>query len=298
MPTIRLAYDFLQMGPAVEKAVLHLKKAGLANRRYRHICCYVLQNYKDTPEDLFERIKHLLAIGVSAYPMRYQPLAGENAFEKDSYVAPTWTRDELDMVAAARRVIGYGGAFPPYEGLVNKFRFAKDFHDAFGLRNRPDRRMYPDSPIVKKEKKIGDGFELREFAWDLIEMGKDHQFPVPIPDGLIQIVGRTRIAPPPGTSKTNGKKLNGHGAAGVNRNGKKAQGIITRERRDRDRKTKPRKIEVKPSPLAEAVLAYDKKKRARARARAAAKKLKQKKVHAGVLKNAKARGNERRASRG
>jgi hypothetical protein len=297
--------------------VLLLKKAGLGNRRYRHICCYVLHNYKDTPADLFERIKHLLAIGVAAYPMRYQPLSGENAFEKDSYVAPTWTTEELDMVAAARRVIGYGGAFPPYEGLVNKFRFASDFHDAFGLRERPDRRMYPDSPVAKKEKKTGFGFELREFAWDLIEMGKDHQFPVPIPDGLIQIVGRTRIALPPGTPKTNGKNGNGH-AASANGNGKKAQGVITRERREHDRKKKPLKIQVKPSPLADAVLAYDQMKRARARARAAAKKAKghrgvakkanggahrpaaktkQKKVHAGVLKNAKARGNERRSSR-
>jgi len=38
------------------------------------------------------------------------------------------------MVAKARRVLGYGGAFPPYEGLVKKFSKAKNFYEAFSLR--------------------------------------------------------------------------------------------------------------------------------------------------------------------
>jgi len=38
------------------------------------------------------------------------------------------------MIAKARRVIGYGGAFPPYEGLVKKILNAKNFYDAFVLR--------------------------------------------------------------------------------------------------------------------------------------------------------------------
>jgi hypothetical protein len=139
----------------------------------------VLYNYKDTPADLFKRIRDLLGWGVSAYPMRYQPLDGNGAFEKDSYVAPGWTSEELDMVAAARRVIGYGGAFPPYEGLVKKFRDAGNFHEAFGLRPHP----YKEERVGPKKPPNGNGFELREFAWDLIEMGKDHQFPTPMANG-------------------------------------------------------------------------------------------------------------------
>jgi len=38
------------------------------------------------------------------------------------------------MVAKARRVIGYGGAFPPYKGLKKKFFNAKSFEEAFSLR--------------------------------------------------------------------------------------------------------------------------------------------------------------------
>jgi len=160
MPTLRLAYDFVAMRAAISRAILTLRKF-LTTRRYRHITCYVLYNYKDTPRDLFERVRDLLAWGVAAYPMRYQPLSGDFAFTKDSYVASTWTREELEMVATARRVIGYGGAFPPYEGLVKKFYAATDFHEAFGL--------YRSKP------KKAD--ELEEFAWELQYMGNDHQFP-------------------------------------------------------------------------------------------------------------------------
>jgi hypothetical protein len=175
LPTLRLAYDFTNMHDAMQRCVLTLKKA-LTRTRYRHVCCYVLYNYKDTPEDLYTRVRDLLAWGVSAYPMRYQPLSGEYAFEKDSYIAPTWTAEELEMVANARRVIGFGGAFPPYDGLVKKFRFASGFHAAFGLRKRKD-KAEKDPTSVKRGYRAQTDFELKEFAWDLIEMGKDHQFP-------------------------------------------------------------------------------------------------------------------------
>jgi hypothetical protein len=186
IPTIRLAYDFTAMRKSVRHAVTLLKGAGLTNRRMRHICAYVLYNYKDKPEDLFTRVRDLLAWGVAAYPMRYQPLSGDFAFEKDSYIAPGWTSDELEMIATARRVIGYGGAFPPYEGLCKKFADAKNFHDAFGLRQRK-------TPKFRKLKSPNDGFELKEFAWDLLKMGQDHQFPT---NGLVQLSGSVSSASP------------------------------------------------------------------------------------------------------
>jgi hypothetical protein len=172
IPTIRLAYDYPGMRKSIQRAVVNLRAAGLSNRRFRHISSYVLYNHRDTPEDLFERIRDLLAWGIAAYPMRYQPLSGEHAFEKDSYVSPNWTIEQLNMVQMARRVIGYGGAFPPYDGLVKKFKKARNFEEAFGLRSDKGLTSRP-----KARKSIGEGFELREFAWDLINMGRDHQFP-------------------------------------------------------------------------------------------------------------------------
>jgi hypothetical protein len=175
LPTIRMAYDFLGMQKIMRRAVINLRTAGVGIHRMSHVCCYVLYNHRDTPEDLFERIRDLLAWGVAAYPMRYQPLSGEHALEKDSYIAPHWTHEQLEMVSAARRVIGYGGAFPAYEGLVKKFANARNFQEAFELRGRADGRVFNG---VKQLKSRSHGFELKEFAWNLINMGRDHQYPV------------------------------------------------------------------------------------------------------------------------
>ena len=80
--------------------------------------------------------------------MLFQPL---NTLKKDSYISPKWTAKRLNMVAQARRVIGYGGAFPPYKGLVDKFDNAEIFDIAFEL--------YPkikESEIKIKEIKIDE----------------------------------------------------------------------------------------------------------------------------------------------
>jgi hypothetical protein len=66
------------------------------------------------------------------------------------------------MVADARRVIGFGGAFPPYDGLRKKFNSASIFSEAFGL--RPARTESLEDQFCQDE--------------DLKLMGADHQFPV------------------------------------------------------------------------------------------------------------------------
>jgi hypothetical protein len=53
---------------------------------------------------------------------------------KNQHVGSKWTPEQLEMIARARRVMGYGGAFPPYEGLRKKFASAKSFEEAFSLR--------------------------------------------------------------------------------------------------------------------------------------------------------------------
>ena len=128
IPIVRLAYDSKGIKKSLKKSISLLMDVGISGRR---IVVYCLYGYLDTPEDFLERIRDLIAWGVVAYPMRYQPLERCN---KDSYVSPNWRREQLEMVASARRVIGYGGAFPPYEGLKKKFTNARTFREAFELR--------------------------------------------------------------------------------------------------------------------------------------------------------------------
>ena len=92
---------------------------------------YCLHNFLDTPDDFLERIKDLMDWSVVAYPMRYEPLEPR---AKNTYVSANWTSQQLEMVAKARRVIGFGGAFPPYKGLRTKILDANNFNSAFELR--------------------------------------------------------------------------------------------------------------------------------------------------------------------
>jgi hypothetical protein len=118
MKIIRLAYDQKNVGPAVQKAIEKLSAFGIKKRK---ILCYTMYNFTDDPQDLLERIRDLLNWGVAVYPMRYQPLTElPYALEKNTYVAPKWDKTQLETVAKLRRVVGYGGAFPPYKALVER----------------------------------------------------------------------------------------------------------------------------------------------------------------------------------
>ena len=133
---IRMAYDLPSERKALARAIPTLEAVGFRRRR---MIVYTLYNYEDSPEDFFDRIRDLLEWGVVAYPMRFEPL---DSLKKNQHIGPRWTTEQLEMVARARRVIGYGGAFPPYEGLRKKFATAKSFEQAFVLRPRKYDRQF------------------------------------------------------------------------------------------------------------------------------------------------------------
>lgn len=128
VPIVRLAYDSRGIRAHLKKAIRLLRETGISGRR---ILVYCLYGFLDTPQDFLDRVKDLVDWGVVAYPMRYQPL---EPCKKDSYISPNWEREQLEMIAEARRVIGYGGALPPYEGLKKKLLNAGSFEEAFSLR--------------------------------------------------------------------------------------------------------------------------------------------------------------------
>lgn len=135
---VRMAYDVPAERKALETAIPELTRAGF---KLRNTIVYVLYNFQDSPEDFLERICDLMEWGVVAYPMRFEPL---DSLKKNEHVAPKWTAQQLEMLAQARRVIGYGGAFPPHDGLRKKFTEARSFEDAFCLRPHVDSRHIPE----------------------------------------------------------------------------------------------------------------------------------------------------------
>jgi hypothetical protein len=132
-PLVRTAFDNISEKSALTNAIETLSENGI---RRRKIFIYTLYNFynekycSDTPATFFERTKHIAELGCVSYPMRYEPLT---ALEKNCFVSPLWSDYQLKMIGRARRILGYGGAFPPYEGLLKKFKNASNFEQAFGV---------------------------------------------------------------------------------------------------------------------------------------------------------------------
>lgn len=133
--SIHMAYDWPWEGKYVKDAIDLLSDAGY---RKKYLIFYTLFNFYDeqhkkgdTPADFLLRIKNLMDWGASSYPMRYIPL---DSLEKNKYVSTLWTKEQLEMVAKARRVIGFGGSFVPYKAFVDKIMNAETFEEAMYLR--------------------------------------------------------------------------------------------------------------------------------------------------------------------
>jgi elongation factor P hydroxylase len=132
---VRMAYDNINEKKFVHKVVSILERKGF---RRKEMLFYVLYNYfntekqsGDTPSSFFEIIRDIAKMGCFSYPMRYEPL---DSLKKNSYISPSWEAQQLEALADARRVIGFNGGFPAYQGLVDKFVNAKNFNQAFELR--------------------------------------------------------------------------------------------------------------------------------------------------------------------
>ena len=187
MDRVHLSYDSLKVRKKVENAIECLTDAGVNGRK---VVVYTLFNFSDNPEDFFQRVRDLLRWGVASYPMRYEPL---NALEKNKHISPAWDPRRVEMVAKARRVIGYGGTFPPYKGLVKKFLAAGSFDEAFELRNPSRAETHQSSslhlPLIGRNR-IGEKLQNAVF-------NAPREAPQIEPVG--STTGRSRATPAPGT---------------------------------------------------------------------------------------------------
>lgn len=92
LPKLRFAFDHISLESTVMGAIERVIKAGFARRR---IGCYVMFGFEDSPEDALYRAEAIKAKGIKPFLQRYQPLAGEQALKKDSWVGLGWTAMEM-----------------------------------------------------------------------------------------------------------------------------------------------------------------------------------------------------------
>lgn len=103
---IRLAWDNINIESCFMQAVKWLYQAGFPKKSIR---VYVLIGYKDTPDDALYRLETIRGLGITPYPMRYQPL---NAIRRNEYIAPGWTDRELKRFVRYWSNLNHLGAIP------------------------------------------------------------------------------------------------------------------------------------------------------------------------------------------
>lgn len=144
---LRIAFDHAGLRKPYETAIRYSAEAGLYN-----LSNYMLYNFHDSPEDLYERMKlniHLneeLGIRIFSFPMRYQPVD----LKDRSHIGKNWNRyilRSMQLILQATHGIVSGApeyfrrAFGDSEeefvhllSLPHKFIFNRSWYDELGGR--------------------------------------------------------------------------------------------------------------------------------------------------------------------
>jgi len=134
---LRIAFDYWGMKKQYEKAVRLAAKHGI-----KHLSNYLLYNFKDKPEDLYNRIKlnvelsEELDIHIYSFPMKYIPLFGEEAKSRD-FIGNKWHKKFVNAIQAISNVTR--GIIPPGRSFFEK-AYGKDLDEFLGLLYMP--RVY------------------------------------------------------------------------------------------------------------------------------------------------------------
>jgi len=92
LPQLRFAFDHTNMEARIVDVFRMVLNAGFAKRRLN---CYIMYGYHDSPTDALHRANVIKSLGIKSFVQRFQPIEGEHALVKDSWVGPEWTDQEM-----------------------------------------------------------------------------------------------------------------------------------------------------------------------------------------------------------
>lgn len=101
---VRFAFDHISAEAAVADAINLCRE-----RTTKNIGVYVLIGFNDTPEEARYRLEKVREWGIRPNAMRYQPL---DAAQKNSYLAPGWTDDEMARMVRYYNTLRYSEHIP------------------------------------------------------------------------------------------------------------------------------------------------------------------------------------------
>lgn len=112
---LRIAFDSLDVKDDYLQAIRWSAKAGIKN-----FSNYLLYNFNDHPDDLYERLRinvelcAELDLNIYSFPMKYHPLMGQHSHDRD-YIGKHWNRKHIRAIQAimnsTKGSIGRGQSF-------------------------------------------------------------------------------------------------------------------------------------------------------------------------------------------
>ena len=96
---VRIAFDHWDLRKVYEKSIQMAAKAGI-----RQMSNYVLYNFKDTPEELYWRLRQNVAlseeldVSIYSFPMKYHPIKDPKWFSNRNYLGNHWCRRYIRFV--------------------------------------------------------------------------------------------------------------------------------------------------------------------------------------------------------
>lgn len=168
---LRIAFDYWGMRKQYEAAVRLAAKYKIGE-----LSNYILYNFKDSPEELYNRLEinvllsEELSLPIYSFPMKYIPLFGEDAKHRD-YIGKKWNRKFIRAIQSVLNVT---------KGIVAPGR--KFFERAFGknIDEFMELLYMPETYIVYRSffEEIGITNEWRKIFYSLNDREKEIAFEI------------------------------------------------------------------------------------------------------------------------
>lgn len=149
---LRIAFDYIGMKDKYINAIELAAKYGI-----KELSNYILYNFNDTPEELYQRLKinvelsERLKIHIYSFPMKFIPLFGEEAKDRQ-YVGKKWNKKFIRAVQAILNVTK--GIVAPPRDFFEK-AFGRDINEFYHL-------LYMPEPYIIYRKVFDTDYNLTE----------------------------------------------------------------------------------------------------------------------------------------
>jgi hypothetical protein len=170
---LRIAFDYWGMKKQYESAVRLAAKYDI-----KELSNYILYNFKDSPEELYNRLKLNVDLGeeldihIFSFPMKYIPLFGEEAKDR-KYIGKKWNRKYIRAVQSVLNVTK--GIVAPGRSFFEE-AFGKDLNEFQEILHMPEtliiyRHFFRDLGITDEWRNAYYLLNVseRKIAFELIE---------------------------------------------------------------------------------------------------------------------------------